>query len=109
MKINFVKAEKRVIDDALTIYDMFNGKNFNFDFVIAELNGDHPYLINKISDRVYYFLEGEAKVTVGNAVHECIKSDLVIIPKNTKHGLTGNAKYIIITSPPFSPENEEVL
>lgn len=109
MKITFAKAKKRIIDDALTIYDMFNGDNFKFDFVIAELNGDHPYLINKVSDRVYYFLEGKVKVTVGDEVYDCVKDDLVIIPKNTRHGLTGKAKYIIITSPPFSPENEEVL
>ena len=109
MKINFANAEKRAIDNALTIYDMFNGENFSFDFVIAELDGDHPYLINKVSDRVYYFLEGNAKVTVGGEVYDCAQEDLVTIPKNTKHGLTGNAKYIVITSPPFNPENEIVL
>jgi|GEM_PF-3012203 len=41
-------AMRRKVDDALTIVDLFDGNNFGFDFVVAELNGQHPTVINKL-------------------------------------------------------------
>lgn len=106
MKINCGNAQKIKVSSGLTFYQVFGGGAF--DFVVADLNGSHREYINKTSDRLYYFLEGEAFVTVGDESFECKKNDLVLIPKNTVYGLAGKAKFIKVTSPPFSPESEKI-
>lgn len=106
MKINCDEAKKIQISEGLTLNQVFDSGDF--DFVIAELNGSHRKFINKTSDRIYYFLEGEAFVSVGGEAFSCRKNDLVLIPKNTQYGLAGKARFIKITSPPFSPASEKV-
>jgi len=86
---------------------MLSDKDFSFDFVIADLDGEHPAHINKISDRIYFILEGEGRVSVGGEISAVVKDDLVKIPKNTVHSIEGKLRYVIITSPPFDPRNEE--
>jgi mannose-6-phosphate isomerase-like protein (cupin superfamily) len=100
-------APVKVIDDSLKISNLFDGAGFQFDFVIAELDGEHPIVVNKVSDRCYFILEGEGVVSVGEEVHDVRANDLVLISKNSPHSISGSLKYIIITSPPFDPENEE--
>ena len=76
---------------------------------IAELNGNHPIVINQKSDRVYFILSGSGKVLVNDEIHDVVSNDLIFIPKNTKHSIRGKLEYIIITSPPFNPNNEAIL
>jgi mannose-6-phosphate isomerase-like protein (cupin superfamily) len=108
MKLSLKNSSRRQVDDALVIQDLFDGSGFPFDFVVAELNGNHPTVRNKISDRVYFFLDGTASVKVAAQRFEVEKYDLITIPKNTPHSLSGHARYIVITSPPFDPANEIV-
>jgi mannose-6-phosphate isomerase-like protein (cupin superfamily) len=106
MKKTASEAIVRRIDDSLTIIDLFNGKDFPFDFVIATLMGNHPKVVNRVSHRAYFFLEGSGVVSVGDKEYAVHPNDLVLIPAKTPHGLRGNLKYAIITSPPFDPKNE---
>ncbi len=106
MKFNFNTAKKRVVSDALSFHELF--ESGNFDISLGELNGDHQFFINKVSDRIYYFVEGQAYAEVGDDVHDCRAGDVILIPRNTKYGLAGKAKFIKITSPPFSPDSEKV-
>jgi mannose-6-phosphate isomerase-like protein (cupin superfamily) len=78
-----------------------------FDFVISTLSGSHPRRINKISDRAYFILSGSAEVTVGDETHRAETHDLILIPANTPHSIAGKAEFIIITAPPYAPQNEE--
>jgi mannose-6-phosphate isomerase-like protein (cupin superfamily) len=103
------EAESRDVDEALTITDLFEGAEFNFDFVVAELEGDHPTVINYESDRAYFVLEGEGEVQVGEEMHDVKSEDLVTIEAGEKHSIRGNLRYLVITSPPFDPDNEEVI
>lgn len=109
MKISVKQLPKREIDKNLVIYDLLSKPELNFDFVIAELSGDHPALINKVSDRVYFILSGKGSVRVGDTMYSVDRQDLVFIPKGTIHSIHGKLKYIIITSPPFDPNNEEII
>jgi len=62
------------------------------------------------SDRIYYILEGECEVILNGEESETGgPGDLFIIPSSTTHSIRGQAKYIVVTSPPFAPENEQVL
>lgn len=107
MKKTLLDAKSRQIDSVLTICDLFSEKDFRFDFVIATLNGDHPPVTNRRSDRAYFVLSGEGLVTVGNTTHAVKAEDLIAIPAGTPHSLRGNLRYAIITSPPFDPLDEQ--
>lgn len=109
MKLSRAGAEVRKIDDALTIESLFDGRNFAFDAVIGVLQGEHPTVINHVSDRAYFILKGAVSIQVGDVVHEANMHDLVVVPKETEHSLHGAAEYLIITAPPFAPENETVV
>ncbi len=109
MKLSLRNSKTRKIDENLAINDILSDPNAAFDFVIANLNGDHPFVINKISDRAYFILSGSGEVRVANNRYNVKKDDFIFIPKNTIHTIKGNLKYIIITSPPFNPANEEII
>ena len=109
MKYSPISARRRQIDETLVIRDLFVNPRAAFDFVLAELNGVHPPVINKISDRAYFILSGAGTVRVGDAVFPVSEQDLVFIPKGTIHAVNGKLKYAIITSPPFDPANEQLV
>lgn len=99
----------RRVDDALEILPLFDGTGFAFDVARASLRGEHPTLINRVSDRAYYFLDGDATVRVGDDEYRASPGSLILIRAGLPHGLSGNADYLIITAPPFDPANESVV
>lgn len=108
-KIASVSATIRRIDDSLSIADILSDPTFAFDVVKATLDGDHPVVVNRVSDRIYYILNGNGHVLVGNEVHQVSDEDIVKIRKGTPHTIRGKLAYLIITSPPFDPSNEEIV
>jgi len=97
----------RDVDAALTIYPlMASNTDFAFDAALGDLNGAHPPVINQVSDRAYYFLEGSARVTVGECTFDVGPGDLVTVPAGSPHAVAGTARYLVITAPPFDPRNE---
>jgi mannose-6-phosphate isomerase-like protein (cupin superfamily) len=109
MKISRKDAIIRKIDNSLTIESLFDGKDFQFDIVIGRIHGHHPKLINYVSDRAYFILKGELDFQVGDEMQRAVAQDLILVPKNTLHGIDGEGEYLIITAPAFKPENEERL
>lgn len=99
----------RRVDDALTILPLFDGTSFSFDVAKAVLSGTHPPVVNRVSDRVYYFLEGGATVTIDGKKYTAGSGDLAVIKAGTVHAVEGTAKYLVITAPPFDPANERVV
>lgn len=108
MKISEQDAPLRKVDEALSITSLFDGKGFNFDCVIGQLSGHHPKVVNKVSDRMYFILEGEGTISVDSNIYSVSKGDLITIKKNQVHGLDGFLKYLIVTGPPFNPQNEKI-
>jgi mannose-6-phosphate isomerase-like protein (cupin superfamily) len=102
-------VSSRRVDDALTITPLFDGKDFAFDVAKATLSGNHPTVVNRVSDRAYYFLEGTATVSVNNDNYAAKPGDLVIIKAGSPHSVRGTAKYLVITAPPFDPANEHTV
>jgi mannose-6-phosphate isomerase-like protein (cupin superfamily) len=97
------------VDDALLITQLFDGTDFAFNVAKADLNGVHPAVVNRVSDRAYYFLQGNATVTVDDQQHLAHSGDLIVIHVGQVHALQGTATYLIITAPPFDPANEQVV
>lgn len=106
MKFSMKEATIRHIGLELTIYDIYADPRANMDFVIAELNGNHPAVINYMSDRIYYIICGSGEVYSDNQWDDVSSGDCIYIKKNTVHSIRGKLKYAIITSPPFDTKNE---
>ena len=109
MKISRKDAVIRKVDDSLTIESLFDGKDFQFDVVIGRNAGHHPKHINFVSDRAYFVLAGALDIQVGEDLHHAEKHDLILVPQNTPHSVDGEGEYLIITAPPFKPENEKTV
>ncbi len=109
MKYTVDSATVRRVDESLTITELLNDQSFAFDFVVAHLSGDHPTVVNNKSDRVYFILEGSGAVVVSGVTYEVNPFDLIAIRKGEQHTISGELKYIIVTSPPFDPNNEKVV
>ena len=109
MKRSVSSSVRRQVGEALQIIDVFDGAGFAFDFVIAELRGDHPTVMNRTSDRTYFVLEGRGTARVADETFEVQKDDLICIHAGMPHSISGNLRYIVVTAPPFDPANEEVF
>jgi mannose-6-phosphate isomerase-like protein (cupin superfamily) len=107
MKLSLATSAVRKVDKVLTIHDLFDGRNFSFDFVVADLNGNHGAYVNQVSDRVYFILSGQGTVVVGSEKYDVVKDDLIVVNKNTPHLIAGELSFLIITAPPFDPANEQ--
>jgi len=113
--VKFTESDSYFVDDNTEITDLFEApEGANFDSVISEVDGYHPdgdrgkKIFNKRSQKGYYVLEGEGKIFVGDEVHEVEKGEFVFVPEKTEHALEGEFKALIVTSPPFDPEDEEL-
>ena len=98
------KGENTTIANYLT-----KDSSNNVSLALSTLSGRHAKTMNKISDRIYYILNGSGKVWVGDEVSTIEKEDMVFIPKGTPHAIEGNVAYLVINSPPFEPANEVQL
>jgi Uncharacterized conserved protein, contains double-stranded beta-helix domain len=61
------------------------------------------------SDLIFYVLQGQGKVTIGNKEYEVRDGSIVIVPKGVKRGVKADtymeALHIVVPSP--SPEDHE--
>jgi|GEM_PF-1670957 Mannose-6-phosphate isomerase len=98
-----------LFDGDLNVEKLFDREAFSFDVAVGTLDGYHPPVVNNESDRAYYVLSGEGSIRVNDSWFDVSKSDLVEVPAGKAHALKGEMRYLIITSPPFDPANEEML
>jgi mannose-6-phosphate isomerase-like protein (cupin superfamily) len=106
MLVSDASVTPRRVDDSLLIVPLYDGKGFSFDVAKASIDGTHPPVVNRVSDRVYYFLKGNAEVEVDGRQFNVSPGDLIVIHTGQVHALEGNAEYLIVTAPPFDPANE---
>jgi len=64
----------------------------------------------KISDEIYYLLQGEGELTIGCETRKLTAGDTVAIPKGQVHGFvsTGSEPCLILfaSGPKFDPETD---
>ncbi|HEY1835389.1 MAG TPA: cupin domain-containing protein [Candidatus Saccharimonadales bacterium] len=109
MKISRKDVPTRNVDAALDIAPLFDGTDFKFDVALGKLQGSHPTRANHVSDRVYFILSGAFTVRVGQKTYEAQTHDTFVIPAGVPHGISGKGEFLIVTAPPFAPENEEEI
>lgn len=113
--MKFSEGDSYFVDENTEITDLFEApEEANFDSVISEVDGYHPEgdrdkkIFNERSQKAYYILGGEGEISVGDEIHEVNKGEFVFVPEKTEHSLEGSFRALIVTSPPFDPEDEEL-
>lgn len=83
-------------------------KDFSKDFSLAVsmLNGEHELTKSIASDRIYYFIEGNAEFIIDGNTVNVNKDDTLFIEKNTEYSFKGNFKAVLINLPAFGIEND---
>jgi len=113
--MKFTEGDSYFVDENTEITDLFDAsEESNFDSVICEVNGYHPAdtgrkkFVNEESQKAYYILEGKGEIFVGDKKIQVEEGEFVNVPVSTPHALEGSFKAIIITSPPYNPDNERI-
>jgi mannose-6-phosphate isomerase-like protein (cupin superfamily) len=111
--MKYQSGDSYFVDDNTEITDLFDApEDANFDSVLCKVDGYHPEtdrrkrIVNERSQKSYYILEGSGKIFVGEKTHRVEEGDFVFVSEKTPHALEGNFRALIITSPPFNPEDE---
>jgi mannose-6-phosphate isomerase-like protein (cupin superfamily) len=107
--LNSSPSNPRRIDPFIEIRGLFSDPSARFDAVIAELDGPHGYFLNRRSEKAYFILEGSGEVLIEGQTTSVKPNDMVFIPTNTRHGIKGKLRFLVISSPPFNPKDEEAL
>lgn len=111
--MKFTEGDSYFVDGNTEITDLFEAsEDSNLDSAICEVDGYHPAdtgrkkILNNNSQKAYYILEGSGKIFLGDEEIEVSEGEFVNVPEKTAHALEGSFKALIITSPPFDPEDE---
>jgi mannose-6-phosphate isomerase-like protein (cupin superfamily) len=76
----------------------------------ARLWGHHDRVVNQISDRVYYIIEGSARFQVGDntPIESVTAGDFVFIPKDVPYEFEGEMRYIVMNGPAYRTASDIV-
>lgn len=103
-------ADVQEIDQYMTVKEYFGkGDIEQASLVSATLDGPHDSRVNYHSEKIYYLLEGTAELTVEGEAVELSAHDAAVVPPGKTHSLYGNeAEILMIVSPPYDPDDEEI-
>lgn len=77
--------------------------------LIVEIDGALPVtLLQRESDFVYYVLDGSGKFTIDGRLQSCVRGDLIALPAGTSFTYAGQLRMLLMATPPWNAENEEV-
>lgn len=91
----------------MKIYEYKFGPEMSGAYI--EIDGDHGALRCPSEDRVYYFISGAGRFTLGERSFEVGARDAVFVPKDTPYNLTGKMTYFLVCGPEFKPEHDIFL
>jgi len=107
----FVKSSETTTRNHNDCYSITNylTKEFSQDFSLAvsELkDGEHELTKSVASDRIYYFIEAQAKFVIDGKELLINKDDVLFIEKNTEYSFGGKFKAVLINLPAFGIEHD---
>ena len=74
------------------------------------LFGRHEKVVNTISDRVYYIVDGEADFENGDNEKDSVTGgDVVLIPKDVPYVFEGHMTYVVMNSPGYVPDSDKIV
>ena len=107
MMFKIIKQEggiTRKISDTYSILNLLTAQDSDKISIAISTADNHKETTSTTSDRVYYILEGNININGEKAE----QGDVVFIPANTEYTFKGTFKAILINSPPFKKENENI-
>lgn len=112
MSIQIIKKDQGI---ARRISESYRVTNFltkdstkNVSLAVSEATNHFETTKNVRSDRVYYVLEGKLIVKKDDKKFIAEPGDVIFIPKNTEYHFEGTFKAILINSPAFSTQDEQI-
>ena len=76
----------------------------------VSLYGRHEKVVNDISDRVYYIIDGEADFEIGDDEKGSVTGgDVVLIPKGVPYVFEGFMTYVVMNGPAYVPDSDRVI
>ena len=74
------------------------------------LFGRHEKVVNHISDRLYYIINGEADFEIGDREKGSVTGgDVVLIPKGVPYVFEGHMTYVVANSPGYVPDSDRIV
>ena len=107
MMFKIIKQEggiTRKISDTYSILNLLTAQDSDKISIAISTADNHKETTSTTSDRVYYILEGNININGEKAK----QGDVVFIPSNTEYTFKGIFKAILINSPPFKKEKENI-
>jgi quercetin dioxygenase-like cupin family protein len=107
----FYKLEdnsKNQVDNGTLILD-YGLKDTPHDLVVMDLDGEHGVFVNKASTKTYYVLDGVACFSVDGKSRTLEKGDVIVVSPGQKHSMSGKMKTLVICTPPYNPDDEEMF
>ena len=76
--------------------------------IVFEVDGNHGKIMSKVSDRVYYVIEGSGEFINNKDNMKVKKGDVIIVDKNTPYDYRGKMKLFLVHIPAWD-ESQEVI
>ena len=112
MTIKLIKKNEGITRKISETYQVTNfltkDSSENVSLAVSEATNHSETTKNIRSDRVYYVLEGKLIVKKNDKEFVAEPGDTIFIPKNTEYHFEGTFKAILINSPAFRPEDEQI-
>ncbi len=112
MEIKIIKKKEgnpRKISETYKVTNFLTKEiNENVSLAVSEATNHSETTENIRSDRVYFVLEGKLIVKKDGKEFVAESGDIIFILKNTKYHFEGTFKAILINSPAFSPQDEQI-
>jgi mannose-6-phosphate isomerase-like protein (cupin superfamily) len=77
--------------------------------IVIEVDGNHGEVMSKVSDRIYYVIEGNGKFMNGNKKIGVETGDVIIVDKNTPYDYKGKMKLFLVHIPAWDESQEVIL
>jgi mannose-6-phosphate isomerase-like protein (cupin superfamily) len=112
MKFSLKNARKLEWKDKKTTFWIYNSKddfkNASCAYIEMDKGGRHGKVKTKLSDRIYYVLDGEGEFVVGGSSFEVKSEEVVIIPKNTPYDYKAinKMKLFLVHTPAYDGDFE---
>ncbi len=90
--------------------DMLSSKNVSFASVIVNSGAKISAHYHGKMEEIYFILEGKGLTTIDNKSTNVKAGDAIYIPPRAVHGIKNTGRnllrFVVISSPPYSPEDD---
>lgn len=109
MRFLHQEAELKNITTDIALHEYCNSDlRLPIDGAYAKINGSLGPKINKTFAELFFVISGTLQIEQDDIQHILQAKDMYIVPRNTKHKITGsNCEAIICCAPQFKLENVE--